>query len=387
MSTSRPLMFINNSRETFTPTRSGAIATCLLEVGRQAIAGGTTPVLITRRHHADPATIEWPELRLVDAVSPEPGTPLGQARRIRRRLNGWARPDQWEYAKQIVPLVKALDPIAVLLSNDPELAVDIRRRWPDLTVVHWFHNLELASDRFRRRYSADQGIVSVAVSRYLARAVENVYRLTPETVHSVPNGVDLKRFAAPDRPCTDPPVVGYLGRVAVEKGLDVLLQAALLVAERGIAFTLQVAGDTNWGESNESPFTRRLAGILDELRDAGVKVQQLGHLTTAQVPGALAAVDIHVVPSRWDEPFGLTVVEGLASGRPVVASAVGGIPEVLGAGGQLFPREDPEALAAVLAGLLEDRSQWRDWAARARLRAEQLPWSVTWAGIERLMAP
>ena len=73
----------------------------------------------------------------------------------------------------------ALKPRVAVVSNDPEIAVFLRNKRPDLRVVHWFHNLEMSSDRHRRRFAADPGLRSVAVSRYLARAVEQVYQLTP----------------------------------------------------------------------------------------------------------------------------------------------------------------------------------------------------------------
>lgn len=384
MSAAETIVFLNNSRETFTPTRSGAIATCLLEVSRAAMAGGASPVVISRRHGQESQTYDWPRLRLVDPIGPDPAPLVAKAQRVRRRLNGWARPDQWQYAREVVPLLREIAPRAVLLNNDPELAVHLRRRFPGLRVVHWFHNLELSSDRFRRAYAMDPGIVSVAVSRYLARAIENVYRLQPLSVHASLNGVDAGTFRCDERPARVP-VVGHLGRVGIEKGLDVLLDAALILQARGAEFAMQLAGDTNWGEHNENPFSRKVARQVAALEDAGVDVRRLGHVPRSRIPAALAGSDIHVVPSRWDEPCGLTTLEGLASGQPVVGSATGGTPEVLAGAGLLFPREDPAALADVLEPLVRDADVRRLWGARAAARAAELPWSATWRCLERAL--
>lgn len=361
---------------------SGAIATCIIEVGRVALEAGATPVVITRRHPREDRTLDWPALELLDPLREDEGARL-IARRVKRRLNGWARPDQWDYCRAVVPRLRNLLPSGVVVNNDPEIAVTLRHQLPTVPVVHWFHNLELASDRFRRRFAQDPGIRSVAVSRYLARAVEQVYGMTPLSVHAVPNGVNLGQFPFVER-ATDTPTIGYLGRLAVEKGADVLLQASLLLRERGLDFTVQLAGDTNWGEVNESPFSRTIDRLLDDLRAAGIAVRRLGHVRRDDLPRVLAQTDIHVVPSRWDEPFGLTVVEGLASGQPVVASATGGIPEVIAGAGFTFPREDPEALAEVLENLLRDPQLRRHWGVLARHRAEQLPWSRTWQGLDEL---
>jgi glycosyltransferase involved in cell wall biosynthesis len=112
-------------------------------------------------------------------------------------------------------------------------------------------------------------------------------------------------------------------------------------------------------------------------------VVRTGHLERADIPGALAASDIHVTPSRWDEPCGLTTLEGLASGQAVVGSATGGTPELLDGAGLLFPRDDVEALADVLDGLIRDHEARVSWGARARSRAESLPWEQTWDGLAR----
>jgi len=95
---------------------------------------------------------------------------------------------------------------------------------------------------------------------------------------------------------------------------------------------------------------------------------------------------MHVVPSRWDEPFSLSLLEGMAMGLAVVASATGGIPEVLGRAGILTPRDDPETLAMVLAELLDDADMCRQRGQDARRRAETLPWSAVWDRIVALAA-
>jgi glycosyltransferase involved in cell wall biosynthesis len=295
-------------------------------------------------------------------------------------LNGWARPDQWSYAHDVLDELDALKPRVAVVSNDPEIAVFLRNKRPDLRVVHWFHNLEMSSDRYRRRFAADPGLRSVAVSRYLARAVEQVYQLTPLSVVVALNGVAAERFSSERRAPTV--TVGYLGRLAVEKGADTLVTACLLLARRGVtAFRLQLVGDTNWGFSDANPFSRKVDALVAELVGLGVEVTRSGHLPRNEIAEALAQSDIHVTPSRWDEPLGLTTLEGLASGQAVVGSATGGTPELLDGAGRLFPREDPEALADLLEELILDPELRATLGRRARARAEALTWQRTWDGI------
>lgn len=382
MSTGRrggPIAWVNNSRETFTPTVSGAIATCIHEVASAAMADGYACPVITRPAAAEPH--DWPDLHVTEPIRDRP--PLqAKALRVRRRLTGWARPDQWAYAHDVLGRLKRIEAPVVIVNNDPEVAVFLRAKLPDTRVLHWFHNLEVAGDRFRRRFAADPGLRSVAVSGYLARAVEQVYGLTPLSVSAVLNGVAASGFTT-ERASDGRVAVGFLGRLAVEKAPDTLVRACLILARRDVEFRLQLAGDTNFGFTSRHPYHVGLDELVAELESAGVEVVRTGHLGREAVPGALSRTDIHVVPSRWDEPCGLTILEGLASGQPVVGTATGGTPELLRGAGRLFPRDDADALADVLEELIRDPEARADLGRLARARAEALSWERTWDGLAR----
>ena len=167
----------------------------------------------------------------------------------------------------------------------------------------------------------------------------------------VPNGVDLGRFAArPPDPALrqalglapDVPVVGYVGRLEPGKGPDVLLAAAERLAVKVPAMSLLFVGD---GPLRESLAARAAA--------AGVRAVFAGQ--RSDVPALLALCDVVAVPSR-QEAFGRIIVEAMTARVPVVASAVGGIPEVCTdrRTALLVAPEDPDALATALAATLDD---------------------------------
>jgi glycosyltransferase involved in cell wall biosynthesis len=371
------ILLVNNSRESFTSDRSGAIGTCLWELLRAAERTGSRPSVISRE--GDGTAYRWPAVTWLPRTAVRGGI-LGIAARVRRRLTGWARPDQLSYARQVAAAVRRQRPGAIVVNNDPEVASHLRRTFPDIRVVHWFHNLEVTGDRFRRRIVLDPELTLVAVSDYLARAVETVYGLSTHRVSTARNGVDSVRFAPVARSSADP-VIGYLGRVAVEKGLDVLLNACALLSDQGVQFSVELIGTTNWGFSDDGDYARDVALGIARLERRGVTIRQSGHVARDDVPAALGRFDIQVVPSRWDEPIGLTVMEGMASGLAVVASASGGIPEVLWDVGRLVPRENAEALATVLHELILDDAERRRLGTAARERAEELTWDATWAAL------
>ena len=149
----------------------------------------------------------------------------------------------------------------------------------------------------------------------------------------------------------------FAGRLGPQKALGVALQA--LVDVPGV--TLAVAGD-----GPERSALERRAGELG----LDGRVSFLGSVPRAQVLRLFRAADASVLPSAW-ENFPHTVVEALAVGCPVIATAVGGVPEVVrdGENGLLVPPGDPAALAAAIERFFSDGD------LRARL-AEAAPASV-----------
>lgn len=369
---------LNNSRETFTPTVSGAIATCIWEMARRPSPAGARRTVLTMPAPAEPYA-DVP----VEMLPVAPGRLLrGRPERAVRRITGWAHPEQRAYATAALARLREIRPDAVICNNDPEIAVFLARNLPRTRIVHWFHNLEVASDRWRRAYAREVRIASVAVSGYLARAVEQVYRMPALAIEVARNGVDNLRFRPASR-VRDVQTVAFLGRVAVEKGTDTFLEAMGILAERRVpAFEVLVIGDTNWGFSDGGPFGQRVDALARDLEARGVAVRRAGHVVRADLPDVLRSADILVHASRWDEPCALTLLEGMGSGLAVVATATGGTPELVGRAGILVPREQPEAMADAVERILRDAPLLSVLAAGARTRAEIFPWERTWDVLE-----
>ncbi len=137
--------------------------------------------------------------------------------------------------------------------------------------------------------------------------------------------------------------VVFAGRLVRTKGVDVLIRAASRVAETEFV----ICGDGRSAEAMRK-LARRL-GVDDRVRFAG-------WLAPEQLARELAEASIVAIPSRWPEPFGLVGIEAHAAGRPVVASATGGIEDWLedGRSGVCVPAGDARALARALSELLAD---------------------------------
>lgn len=143
------------------------------------------------------------------------------------------------------------------------------------------------------------------------------------------------------------PYVLAIGRHVPQKGFDVLLRAfARLVNEPGFDHDLILAGD-----GTEHGVLKRLAGSLA----IGSKVKFTGRVDHATAMKLFAGCSFFVLPSRH-EPFGIVNLEAMAAGKAVIATRVGGVPEIVsdGVNGLLVPPEDPEALADSIRRLAGD---------------------------------
>ena len=180
--------------------------------------------------------------------------------------------------------------------------------------------------------------VVVAVSRAIAEAAR---KHGARDVHVIPNGVDLPPVAGEE---DEPPHIVYAGRLSKEKGVLELVEAT-----RGLP--LIVAGD--------GPLRALVPGAR-------------GFVPRDELERLLARAAVVACPSRR-EGFGVTCLEAMAHGKPVVASAVGGLLDLVvdGETGLLVPPRDPRALRGALDRLLGDRDLRRRLGSAARDRARR----------------
>jgi glycosyltransferase involved in cell wall biosynthesis len=216
----------------------------------------------------------------------------------------------------------------------------------------------------------------VVTSEWTRQQVLTRYAIPAHRVHVAPPGVD--RVAATARPTRGHLIcVGVLGR---HKGQDVLVEALAELAERDWHCVL--AGPLD----RDPDFVGRLQTRITRL-GYGHRIRLAGVLTGAALSHAYATADLLVAPSR-SETYGMAVTEALAHGLPVIAAAVGGLPEALGftadgtRPGRLVPPGDPAALAAVLEDWLGDEHHRRRLRAAARQRRSTLRgWEQTTQGV------
>lgn len=260
----------------------------------------------------------------------------------------------------------------IIASATPDVLVPASRRLRLVVVVHlplgetFPGSGDVATVRRDERAVLEAADAVVVTSAWTRRRVLARYDLDPATVHVAEPGTDR---AHPTRSRPDGVRLVQVAPLTAIKGHDVLLDALGRLTD--LDWSLRLVGATDL----EVAYAASLGPALDTLGD---RVSLTGALGRAEVDAVLAETDLLVVPSRT-ETYGMAATEALARGIPVVASAVGGLPETLrGTGtdddlpGAVVAPDDAEALAAVLRGWLEDETLRARWRAAARRRRPAL---------------
>lgn len=192
----------------------------------------------------------------------------------------------------------------------------------------------------------------LAHSRYYAEFMSEYAGLPREKMHVVPLGIDLEGHDGEvKRQLGNPPVIGYFGRICPEKGLHLLVDAVERLRATRPDVQLRVGGYL--GARDAAYY----AGIAERTESWGEGFASIGSPAThAEKVAFLRSLDLFSLPTTYREPKGLSVLEAMANGVPVVQPAHGAFPEMLErtGGGLLFEPENAADLAAKLDHLLAD---------------------------------
>jgi glycosyltransferase involved in cell wall biosynthesis len=209
-------------------------------------------------------------------------------------------------------------------------------------------------DRWVFRATLRRADAVTACSRYLLNQAQALEPSIARKARVIYNGADLPSDAPAASVCDS--ILG-VGRMVPKKGFDVLLRAMAQCQNVGRSVRLTLIG--------EGPERRTLESLAHDLGLDG-RVDFRGDQKHSEVVRAMAASRIVVIPSR-QEPFGLVALEAMTAGKPVVATCVGGLPEVLeGADALMVEPENPVALANALASALARIESEPNFGARNR---------------------
>jgi D-inositol-3-phosphate glycosyltransferase len=279
-------------------------------------------------------------------------------------------------------------------------ATELKNAW-NVPILHMFHTLGLMKNRVAQTEQEKEGEYRIGGERQVIRAADMLVAATPAELSQlqflyqaddrrivvIPPGVDTCHFyPIPEDEAKEyvgvPPcgrMLLFVGRIEPLKGLDVLLQAIVLLRERGVMkiapFCLSViGGDPMVSPDSMSQEMQRLQAMREQygLQDM---VALLGKRSQDALPYYYSAAKVVVMPSHY-ESFGMVALEAMACGTPVVASDVGGLAYLVkdGETGFTVPVGDASALAERLERLLVDQALLAKLGAQAQEYACEYAW-------------
>ncbi len=355
----------------------------LQTVARVRGIGRYTRNLLAAFARRAPDDVEWTLLRLRNFPPADP-SPLP----ARHRDVATYRPRRPELG------MLALDPLLLSLElakargdvyHGTQLDLPAVRRMRAVLTVHdlaplrWpEHYLRLPHARAGHAWQyalARRADAIIAPSHDTRAEVIGRLGIPPDRVHVVPEAVD-ERFAPPPRDVAIAIVrqlfavpsryVLYVGQFDPRKNMDGLLAAFTRAAERDADLRLVIAGELG-----------KLASFLRAALDRGLvprdRVVLTGHVDDVTLAALYAGAEC-LLHAAFLEGFGLTPLESLAAGTPVVAYAAGAVVEVVGDAGILVDAARPDSLGDALVALLEDEGRLATLRARSKARAAQFSW-------------
>jgi glycogen synthase len=231
--------------------------------------------------------------------------------------------------------------------------VSLRTGWPQLlamrpwVIAHQTWTPNNAAGRMKQccAFAAHNIAISEAIAEHLR---------APATI--IPNPYDDETFREDASLCRDRDLV-FVGRLVSDKGVDCALTALHLLKQRQMTPTLTIIG-----KGPEEPALRRLAselGISDQVIFLGPK--QGGKLARE-----MGSHKVILIPSIWNEPFGVVALEGIASGCVAVGSMGGGLKDAIGPCGTTFPNGNAAELADRIGELLPDEAKQKAYRRQAK---------------------
>ena len=281
----------------------------------------------------------------------------------------------------MIGTLRRVRPALIEVHNRPEIALALAGLFPRIPVGLMLHN-DATDMRAARSAPRATGLLRrlrpvMASSDWLARRFMEGLDPAAGRVEVLHNCIDL---AAVPPPVERDNVILFAGRVVADKAPDVFIAACALALPSLPGWRAEIIGaDGMSATSRETDYVRQIRA-----QAASAGVEMIGYRDHPLVLEAMTSAAIVVVPSRWNEPFGLTALEAIACGAPLIVSPRGGLPEVAGDAAVYAEPDAPGEIAAAILALAADPARRAALSAAGRERARAFDTPVAAARLAAL---
>lgn len=270
------------------------------------------------------------------------------------------------YSRAIRRVIHQTRPQLVEIHNAPFIAFDLCRTYPNLPIILVFHNDPCAMRSLRtpsQRETLARRVTIVTVSEWLRERFLSQNVQAHVTV--IPNSLDFSEIPSPAK--TRDPILLYVGRIVADKGVDTFVAACNRLLPHYPQWQGIMIGTNGFGVhlQTSTPF---LQNLLPKAQAAGIQIR--GFQPHASVLQSMSKAAIVVVPSRWEEPFGMVALEAMACGAALITTRCGNLPSVAGETALYVDNpDDPTELATHIEHLINDHTLLKHYAQAGLKRA------------------
>ena len=300
--------------------------------------------------------------------------------KIARRIYNFFHSDEYYnhfiefYFEKVYSSLKKRDFDMIILENCPGYAYKLSQRGYHNLILHLHNDLLHSKSRYHDVIFNSLSKI-LTVSDYIKKRVSTIQ--ASNKIQTIYNGIDLTKFSpkiklSVSRECIgfseEDFVLVYSGRINNEKGISELIDAMLQIRDTRIK--LMILGSSFFENvKNENTFIQSLKNKAMRIEN---QIVFTGFIPYNQVPDYLQLADIAVLPSMWEEPFGLTIVEAMAMGLPLITTRSGGIPEICEGVATIIERDNiVNNLASAILDLYKHPDKRKQMAAASIERAKQ----------------
>jgi glycosyltransferase involved in cell wall biosynthesis len=280
----------------------------------------------------------------------------------------WGRAEN-RYAAALAKILPGLGVDLTEIHNRARLARLLGRKLPKMPMALYLHNdpqTMRGAKTTAERIKILARMEVICVSQFLAeRFAANLPDTLRAKIHVLPNALDVNALPVPVPAAARLPKILFAGRPVRDKGADEFVAAMAEVLPQLPGWTADMIGAPRAEPGDtDTPF---FAALRPQALAAGITVS--GYRPHGEVLEAMSKAAIVVVPSRWQEPFGLTALEALACGAALITTKRGGLPEVAGEAAIYADPDIPGDLAARILQLARDPAWRAELSAAGRQRA------------------